>query len=288
MFRTTPASNGSSWDGAVRGGGRQGTGSSLSTSSGRSTTAGCSRGRGSQPLTWVPDRPSHVPKGNMPAIRPVHQKGAPPMFRDFIVVSLLMASAAPMLAQDSSTAQTRRHRVLRPSAESVLGMRARLELTERQIADLTRIRQENLRFRQEEMTARMELQSRLRAGDITRDQFAAELGKRREAVGARLGSQGTDRVSGVLTDAQREKLRTLRRQEFRQRVGQRGFRSERGQGRGFGPGRGGFGNRSFGPGRRGPGRGDDGIRGRREGDTAERPQFRFRRGGEERGPATSG
>lgn len=214
------------------------------------------------------------------------------MLRNFILVSLLAASAAPILAQDSSTVQARRQRILRPSAESVLGMRARLELTERQIADLTRIRQENLRLRQEEMTARMELQSRLRAGDITRDQFAAELDKRRERVGARLGSQGTDRVSAVLNEAQREELQTLRRQEFRQRVGQRGFRGGQGQGRGFGPGRRGFGNRSFGPGRAGPGRGfgpgGAGLRDRRDGDNGERRQFRIHRDGEERGPAISG
>lgn len=173
-------------------------------------------------------------------------------------------------------------------------MRARLELTDRQIADLTRIRQDNLRVRQEEMTARMELQSRLRAGDITQDQFAAEMGKRREAIGARLGGEGTDRVSAVLSEAQREKLQTLRRQEFRQRLGQRGFRGGQGQGRGSGPGRGGFGHRSFGPGqgRGGPGRGfgpgGAWLRDRRDGDTAERPRFRLRGDGEERGSGTSG
>jgi len=218
------------------------------------------------------------------------------MLRNFILVSLLAASAAPMLAQDSSTVQTRRQRILRPSAESVLGMRARLDLTDRQIADLTRIREENLRVRQEEMTARMELQSRLRAGDTTRDQFGAEVEKRGGALRARVrgGDADADRVSGVLTDAQREKLQTLRRQEFRQRVGQRGLRGGQGQGRGFGPGQGGFGNRSFGPGRgrggpaRGFGPGGAGLRERWDGDNGERRQLRIRRGGEERGPATSG
>ncbi len=216
------------------------------------------------------------------------------MFRHLALVSLLAASTVPAFAQDSSAAQSRRQRLLRPSAEAVLSMRARLELTDRQIADLTRIRQDNLRVRQEEMTARMELQSRLRAGDITQDQFAAEMGKRREAIGARLGGEGTDRVSAVLSEAQREKLQTLRRQEFRQRLGQRGFRGGQGQGRGSGPGRGGFGHRSFGPGqgRGGPGRGfgpgGAWLRDRRDGDTAERPRFRLRGDGEERGSGTSG
>jgi len=216
------------------------------------------------------------------------------MFRNLILVSLLAASATPILAQDWSAGQPRRQRFLRSSAEAVLGMRARLELADAQIADLTRIRQENLRVRQEEMMGRMELQSRLRAGDITRDQFAAELDKRREAVGARTGSQGTDRVSAVLNESQREKLQTLRRQEFRQRLGQRGFRSGQGEGRGFGPGRGGFGNRSLGPGRgrggpaRGFGPGGAGLRERGDGDTGEGPRFRFRRDGEARSPVNSG
>lgn len=207
------------------------------------------------------------------------------MLRNLILASLLAASAAPVLAQDSSTAETRRQRFLRPSAEAVLGMRARLELTERQITDLNRLRQENLRQRQEEMTARMELQSRLRSGDITRDQFAAELGKRRDAVGRRLGDETTDRVSAVLSDAQNEKLQTLRRQEFRQRLNQRGFRG--GEGRGFGPSRGGFGNRSFGPGGRGIERGQREIRGQRGGEV-EQPRVRLRHGGEERRPGTAG
>lgn len=209
------------------------------------------------------------------------------MIRPLILASLLVATALPALAQDSSTATPRGQRLLRPSAESVLGMRARLELTERQIADLTRIRQENLRVRQEEMTARMDLQSRLRAGDITRDQFGAEMAKRREAIGARIGSEGTARVSGVLTDAQREKLQTLRRQEFRQRLGERGFRRGQGQGRGLAPGRGGLGSRGFGPGRGGIGTGGREFRGW-AGNDGERPRLRLRRGGDGGGAGGEG
>jgi len=142
------------------------------------------------------------------------------------------------------------------AAERVLGMRAQLGLSAQQIDKLEAIRKEQLAERKTRMSEMLDLRSRLQAGDITRDQFRADLESRREAMRAR-GPQAGNRVREVLTDGQREKLQTMRRDAFRRQraMAARGREFRRGGRANPGFGRERFRRGGFGPGAFGPGRG---------------------------------
>lgn len=176
------------------------------------------------------------------------------------LTALALALATPLSAQNPPAEQERRPALRFPLvAEEVLGMRARLDLDQKQIDQLSAIRKESVARRQQEMAAILDLRSRLQSGEITRDEFQAQMAKRREVATPRRAQQA-DRITSLLTDAQREKLPALRREEFRNRMGS-GFGRGRGfgfgRGRGFTPGaglgprfnRGGGFGRGFGPGR---------------------------------------
>lgn len=159
-----------------------------------------------------------------------------------VAVSLMLVSG-PVLAQarplprrpmpDSVTARDRAPIGPGASAEDILGRRARLGLTQDQITRLNTLRRETVQARQGEMAAALELRSQLRAGEITRDRFLADLTKRREAARQQVSARA-ERVGAVLTDAQREQLGSMRRQEVMQRMGDRMRHRENGGMRGPG------------------------------------------------------
>ncbi len=163
---------------------------------------------------------------------------------------LALALALPLVAQTPPADQPARPPELPIGAERALGMRAQLGLSAQQIDRLEAIRKTQLEGRQARMSEMLDLRSRLEAGDISRDRFRAELEARRETVRVRTPAEGS-RVRDILTDAQREKFGTLRREAMRERrFAGRGGSFRRGGGRGavvFG--RSGFGRRGFGPGR---------------------------------------
>jgi len=161
----------------------------------------------------------------------------------FAAVSLALGLAAPTVAQDSTARSPRLPPT--PSAETVLRLREKLELTEEQVAQLDALRREALATRQAHMAQMMELRSRQLAGELSPEEWRAEITKQRDEARERMGTRD-DRVAGVLTEAQRERLTDLRRQEWRQQ-GWMGRGERWGRGR-FGPGMGGPG---------GPGLGDE-------------------------------
>lgn len=136
-------------------------------------------------------------------------------------LSLALAMAFPGAAQDTTTRAPRTAPA--PSAETALRLRQELELTEEQVSQLDALRREALATRQAHMAQMMELRSRQLAGELALEEWRAEMAERRDEARERAGALG-ERVGGVLTDAQRERLSELRRQEWRQqgRMGRAG------------------------------------------------------------------
>lgn len=131
------------------------------------------------------------------------------------------------------------------SVERALRLRDTLQLTDDQVAQLQALRQEAVADRQAEMGRFIDARSRFGAGELTRDEFRAELDSRREEVRSR-SDEREERFSAILTEEQREQLTAARRRAFR--MGGRGAWPGEGRGfrdwgppgprRGYGPGRG--------------------------------------------------
>lgn len=96
------------------------------------------------------------------------------------------------------------------SAEMIMSMRKRLELTEAQLSALDEIRRETVQRRSAEMADMAEMRSRLRAGQIRRSEMMAFIEDRQEANQG-LAEQRRARVEAVLSEAQIEALRSMRR-----------------------------------------------------------------------------
>jgi hypothetical protein len=100
----------------------------------------------------------------------------------------------------------------------------------------------------------IDVRSRFRAGEMTREELQEELGSRREDARSRADGR-EERFSGILTEEQGNRLATARRRALRMGGGGhrgwpgggRGFRGrgQAGPGRGFGPGRGWGGSRRW-------------------------------------------
>jgi len=96
------------------------------------------------------------------------------------------------------------------SAEMIMSMRERLELTEAQLSALDEIRRETVQRRSTEMADMAEMRSRLRAGQIRRSEMMAFMEDRQEANQG-LAEQRRVRVEAVLSEAQIEALQSMRR-----------------------------------------------------------------------------
>ena len=124
--------------------------------------------------------------------------------------------------------------------ESIMSLRARLELTEDQMDQLDAIRRENLRLRTAAMAEMTEVKSQYAAGLIRRSDVMAAMEDREEARRG-LAEQQRESLQAILTEGQQESLNSARRQARasrsdgrRGRGGQRRFRGDGGgqQGRG--------------------------------------------------------
>ncbi len=132
------------------------------------------------------------------------------------VLTLLAATlaASPALAQ----AAPRPERV-GPAPETVLRLREQLGLSADQVTRLETIRRQNLEARRARMAERMDIRSRVQAGSLTREEARLMVAER---MGAAAGSatEVRDRVNGVLTEAQRERVTNLRRGAMMMQRGQ--------------------------------------------------------------------
>ena len=148
-----------------------------------------------------------------------------------------LAAALTILAGGGVAAQDRPPTgpTMAPDAETVLALRDRLELTDEQVEALHRIRRERLEARSSRREAMDELRSRLRAGEITRQEMRASV-----AEICAEGPRGPDGMRAPLLDVlSAEQLSTL--QEVgrnRQALRRGGGQMSRGRGDAVrGPGR---------------------------------------------------
>lgn len=124
-----------------------------------------------------------------------------------------------------------------PGPEMVLRLREQLNLTEAQVNRLEALRQEGVTAQRDRMAERLDLQSQLRAGRVTREQVQERMRARAEAAPAARQPIG-ERVRAVLNDQQRLRLAELRVEQMqRQMAMQRGGRMMQrgGMGRGMAP-----------------------------------------------------
>lgn len=139
------------------------------------------------------------------------------MFRSLLVLGLGLTLAAPALSQQLGHSRGPRGDGPRQrpiSAEAALRHREQLKLTERQVTDLTSLRAEGLKARQEQIAARMELSSRFRAGELSREEFRNQMHGRRDAAAPR-ALQYQERLQGLLDETQRTALRAMVRADQR-------------------------------------------------------------------------
>lgn len=149
--------------------------------------------------------------------------------RPLLLLGFGAVLAAPLSAQrPERTPGPERPRMAAPgiAPEAALRYRKTLQLTERQIADLSALRAEAVKARQDQALRTIDLTSRLRAGDISLDEFRMQsrVGRGAAPAPARVG----ERVRAVLDSTQRATLGELVREEARDRWGPRGPRMDRG------------------------------------------------------------
>ncbi len=144
--------------------------------------------------------------------------------RRFVLTLLAVTLAAsPALAQAAPRAErpARPDRPERvgPAPETVLRLREQLGLSPDQVTRLETIRRQNLEARRARMAERMDIRSRVQAGSLTREEARLMVAER---MGAAAGSatEVRDRVNGVLTEAQRERVTNLRRGAMMMQRGQ--------------------------------------------------------------------
>jgi Spy/CpxP family protein refolding chaperone len=125
------------------------------------------------------------------------------------------------------------------NVEAALRLKDELKLSAAQQTQLEELRKEIVTERQNQARDHIDLQSRVAAGLITREDVHKQFEGRRDALRQTM-EQRSERISKILSEEQQEQLR----RETRERMWQR-MHDRRG-GRGFGPGR-------RGPGLMGPG-----------------------------------
>jgi hypothetical protein len=143
--------------------------------------------------------------------------------RTVLALGLLLAAAGPL------TAQTPRARQRPLAPEAALRHRAELQLTDAQVKQLRTMREETVKNRQAQMATRMDLRSKLMAGEITRQEFRTRTTEQMNAMEIRREQRG-DPARVLLNDTQREKLQGLQ-QEMRQQRAARSRADFRARGR---------------------------------------------------------
>ncbi|HSR14881.1 MAG TPA: hypothetical protein VLL51_03975 [Gemmatimonadales bacterium] len=141
--------------------------------------------------------------------------------RAILTMGLVLITAAPLAAQGPRA----RQRPLAP--EMALRLRDTLQLSPDQVRQLRTLREEHIKARQGDIAARMELRSRLMAGEITRQEFRTQMTERINAMETRREQRG-DPARAMLNEAQRERLQAMQR-DMRQRLDARGPRGAGGR-----------------------------------------------------------
>ena len=143
--------------------------------------------------------------------------------RAILTLGLMLVAGAPLSAQGLRP----RQRPLPP--EAALRHRAELQLTNDQVRQLQSLREETIRNRQAQMATRMDLRSKLMAGEITRQEFRTRTTEQINAMETRREQRG-DPARALLNDTQREKLQSLQ-QDMRHQRAARGRADFRARGR---------------------------------------------------------
>lgn len=128
-------------------------------------------------------------------------------------------------AQDAGA---RRGSRMTAEPERIMALRERLELTEDQLTALEELRMEGVQRRAEARARMDEVRSRLRAGEIERNEMRAMVQELRDTRPD--ADDRRARIEGILTEDQLQSLRDVRDRGFRGRRG--AFRGSRGQIRG--------------------------------------------------------
>lgn len=124
-----------------------------------------------------------------------------------------VAPARP--AQTDSVRRQRARQEQGPSPEAMLRMREQLGLTEAQVARLEALRQETVAAQRSRMAATLDIQSQVRAGQITPEQARERM--QAQAPAASQQPVG-ERVRSVLTDQQRLRLAEQQVEQMRRQL----------------------------------------------------------------------
>lgn len=132
-------------------------------------------------------------------------------------LALALSLALPASGQQPGSPQGPPGEGARPRSvpvEAALRHRQQLKLTEKQVADLTALREEGVKTRQQHLAQVLELTSRFRAGEVSREEFRQQMHARRDAA-APFGRQQGERLNAILDDTQRTALRDMVRADMR-------------------------------------------------------------------------
>jgi len=122
-----------------------------------------------------------------------------------------------------------------PAAERVLAVREHLQLRDDQLQELEEMRREAVDRRMAALGEVEELRSRVRAGDLARDELRAHVRERFE-VAREVREQDRERLEGLLDEGQLEAWQELQRERFAGRRGERPREMRQGGGGRRGPG----------------------------------------------------
>jgi hypothetical protein len=137
--------------------------------------------------------------------------------RTVFFLGLTLSLAAPAAGQQPGSPRGARGEGPRPRAvpvEAALRHRQQLKLTEQQVADLTALREAGVKARQQHLAQVMELTSRFRAGEVSREEFRQQMHARRDEA-APVGRQQGERLNAILDDTQRTTLRNMVQADMR-------------------------------------------------------------------------
>lgn len=140
-------------------------------------------------------------------------------------MTLLALFAAPLAAQQPS-APAPRPRAPAMAPEDLLRMKTLLDLNTDQVTKLQTLRKETVEARRAEMGRMLELRSQIRAGELAREDARKAMLDQRTELRKQVEARQVQ-LNAVLTDKQREKLQTLRREMWLRR-GAAGARPGRG------------------------------------------------------------
>lgn len=125
-----------------------------------------------------------------------------------VVAGATLAISVMSEAAAQDTPPERRGVRATPSPEMIMSLRDRLELTDDQLAALEQLRAEGVDHRTQARAQMEEMRSRLRAGEIGRDEMRAFMQEMR-ASGPNAGDRRA-RIEGILTEDQLESLQETR------------------------------------------------------------------------------